>query len=104
VDVDAPDYIKKASRIIELDNLNEEERKVATIYELAEEAWENDVSGAYLLGKDEGVLDGKIEDTVNMVKEVNFSLTKAMSITHLPESARGRLIDELKRLKIIYRT
>jgi hypothetical protein len=97
---------------------------VATIYELAEEAWENDVSGAYLLGKDEGfvdgeliginkgktigiaegVLDGKIEDTVNMINELDITLTKAMSITRLPESARGRLTDELKRLNIIYRT
>jgi hypothetical protein len=111
-----------------LDNLDEEERKMATIYELAEEAWENDVSGAFLLGKDEGEhigidkgktigiaegkvigkaegeLNGKIEDTVNMIKELDISLTKAMSITRLPESARGRLTDELKRLRIIYRT
>jgi hypothetical protein len=58
VDDDAPDYIKKASRIIELDNLDEEERRVATIYELAEEAWENDVSGAWLQGRDDGEVIG----------------------------------------------
>jgi hypothetical protein len=103
VDAEAPAYIKKASRIIELDNLDEEERKMATIYELAEEAWENDVTGAFLLGKDEGELNGKIEGSVNMIKELDISLTRAMSITRLPESARNRLTDELKRLKIIYR-
>jgi hypothetical protein len=119
VNTDAPAYIKKASRIIELDNLDEEERKVATIYELAEEAWENDVSGAWLQGRDdgevigiakgkvlgiaEGELNGKIEDTVNMINELDITLSKAMSITRLPESERSRVIEELKRLKIIYR-
>jgi hypothetical protein len=112
VNADAPDYIRKASRIIELDNLNEAERKMATIYELAEEAWENDVTGAFLQGKDdgralglaEGEVNGKIEGTVNIMKELDLTLTRAMSITSLPESARDRLTDELKRLKIIYRT
>jgi hypothetical protein len=112
VDAKAPDYIKKASRIIKLDNLDEEERKMATIYELAEEAWENDVTGAFLQGKDdgravgliEGEVNGKIEGAVNIIKELNFTLSKAMSLICLPESNRDRLIDELKRQKIIYRS
>jgi hypothetical protein len=124
VNVDAPDYIKKASRIIELDNLDEEERKMATIYELAEEAWENDISGAWLQGRDDGEvigiakgkvigiaegeargeINGKIEGAINIIKELDLTLSKAMSITRLPESAKGRLTDELKRLKIIYRS
>jgi hypothetical protein len=127
VRADAPDYLRKASRIIKLDNLDEEERRMATIYELADEAWENDVSGAWLQGKDDGKalgiaegrilgiaegeaigiakgeINSKIEDTVNMIKELGVTLSKAMSITRLPESARGRLMDELKRLQLSYR-
>jgi hypothetical protein len=125
-------FCLRKSVIIELDNLDEEERRMATIYELADEAWENDVSGAWLQGRDDGevigiekgkvigiaegevigiekgevigIEKGKIEVTVNIIKELELPLSKAMSITRLPESARTRLTDELKRQNIIYRT
>jgi hypothetical protein len=38
-----------------------------------------------------------------MINELDITLSKAMSITRLPESERGRVIEELKKLRIIYR-
>ncbi len=51
----------------------------------------------------EGELKGKLEGTVNIIKELHLSLSRAMAITHLPESGRGRLIEELKRQHIMFK-
>ena len=57
----APDYIKKASSIIEFSNLAEEERNVIT----ALEKWENDrqaeIHYGFLEGRHEGLLEGLLE-------------------------------------------
>ena len=62
---DAPEYIKKASHIIEYENLSEEERKVSAVLEKARadhDAW---FSSAYHDGRD----DGLIEVAKNMLKD-----------------------------------
>jgi predicted transposase/invertase (TIGR01784 family) len=58
---EAPEYIKKASRIIELVNLSEEEREMATLLERAQAEYDAGISGAYHDGKDEGRIEGRIE-------------------------------------------
>jgi predicted transposase YdaD len=53
-------------------------------------------------GNTEGNLNGKLEDTISIIKEFQVTLSKAMSVTKVPESSRSRLKEELKRMNMIY--
>ena len=64
----APEYIKKASAIIEVTNLAEEERMVIT----ALEKWENnrqaEIHQGFLEGEQKGFLEGQTKKTVEFAK------------------------------------
>ena len=54
-------------------------------------------------GWQEGKQKGKLEDTVNIIKEFNVTVTKAMEVTKLSNDKREILICELKRQNIPYK-
>jgi hypothetical protein len=54
----APDYIKKASKILQYVNLGEEEREVFDIIEKAHATWEGELFTAYHDGREEGEASG----------------------------------------------
>ena len=45
---------------------------------------------------------GKLEVAVNMVKELNITVTKALQISNMPESERKFLINALEQAQIPY--
>jgi predicted transposase YdaD len=53
-------------------------------------------------GKIEGRTERQIEDTVNIIRELQISVSHAMRITELPEQERDNVVSKLKRQKIIY--
>jgi flagellar biosynthesis/type III secretory pathway protein FliH len=57
----APDYIKKASKILQYVNLNEEEREVVDIMEKARATWEGELFTAYHDGREKGREEGRAE-------------------------------------------
>ena len=65
---EAPDYIKKASSIIELANLTEEERTVARTIERAQAMYDADMYGSYIEGEEKGVVKGKAEEKIEVAK------------------------------------
>jgi predicted transposase/invertase (TIGR01784 family) len=107
VDVNAPDYILKASRIIEAVNMDEEEHDMLTLLERAQARHEAEIYDAFYDGRNEGKAEGntegKLEAAINIIKELDLPLSKAMSITGLPESEKKQLISELSQLQVIYR-
>jgi predicted transposase/invertase (TIGR01784 family) len=75
---DAPDYIIRASRMIELANLSEEEREMATLLERAQAERDADISGAYHDGRD----DGKKETVKNMLRK-GYDIEEISELTGL---------------------
>ncbi len=57
---------------------------MSTIYELAEEEWENDVVGAYLYGVDDGEAKGMVKGEVSLAK---FLLQKGLQPDWIAEYA-----------------
>jgi hypothetical protein len=53
-------------------------------------------------GKLEGELEGKLIAAINIIKEIQLPLSRAMSIANLQEANRPRLIEELTRMDIAY--
>ena len=53
-------------------------------------------------GKIEGKAEGKIEAAINMIKELQITVSKSMEITKLPEEKRSELIRELENQQIPY--
>jgi hypothetical protein len=53
-------------------------------------------------GMIEGELKSKLEDTINIIKEINLPLSRAMSITKLQENNRSRLVEELTQMGISF--
>jgi predicted transposase YdaD len=53
-------------------------------------------------GEIEGELKGKLEAAINIIKEINLPLSRAMSIVNLQEANRSRLVEELTRMNIAY--
>ena len=64
----APDYIKKASSVIQYANLSEEERRVASVAEKLEEIDLAEKAYVFCEGKAEGRLEEKFEIAKNMQK------------------------------------
>jgi hypothetical protein len=46
--------------------------------------------------------EGKLEAAINIIKEIQLPLSRAMSIANLQEATRPRLIEELTRMDIAY--
>jgi hypothetical protein len=115
VSINAPDYILKASRIIETVNMDEEEHDMLTLLERAQARHEAEIYDAFYDGRDEGKAEGrlegrlegktegKLEATINIIRELDLPLSRAMSVTGLPESEKMQLINELSHMHIIYR-
>jgi predicted transposase YdaD len=53
-------------------------------------------------GREEGAKETKLENAINIIKEINFPLSRVMSITRLQEDSRERLVKELTRMNIAY--
>ena len=69
---DAPEYIRKASRIIEFYNLTEEERNMAIALEKARAIIDAEINSSFFDGKDiglnEGLVKGKSEEKLTIAK------------------------------------
>ena len=50
----------------------------------------------------EGIIEGKIEAAVNMIKNMEISVTEAMRILEIPKKEKNKLIKELKKRNIEY--
>jgi predicted transposase/invertase (TIGR01784 family) len=92
---DAPDYIKKASHIIEVVNLDKEEREMVDMMERVQAVYDSTVYSSYLDGKNEGKLEGKLEGTRAVAKN---ALDKGASIDFVQEIT-GLDIQTLLRLQ-----
>lgn len=90
----APDYIKKAGRIIEFVNLSEEERKVSTLLERAQHERDHELSGAYHDGRDEGKAEGIT------IRNIEIAKTMLQEGEPLDKVARytGLTLDQIKSL------
>jgi predicted transposase/invertase (TIGR01784 family) len=94
VSEDAPEYIKKASRLIEFVNLREEEKTVALALEKAQAIYDADMSDAYHDGKDDGIAEGMekgreegikkgMEETIKKIaKETGLNLEKLQEMVY----------------------
>ena len=50
----------------------------------------------------QGIEQGKMEAVVNMIKELQITVSKAMKVAKLPEEKRAELIRELENKQISY--
>ena len=76
--LEAPEYIRKASHIIEYENLSEEERNVSAVLEKARADYDAGFSSAY----HDGIEKGLIEVAKNMLKN-GEPIEKVISYTGL---------------------
>ena len=91
----APDYIKKASRVIQFANLSEEERKLATMMEKLEEI--DLAEKAYLF--EEGIAKGRAKGIAKEKVNVAKNLQKmGMSLKDISK-ATGLTVKKLKSLR-----
>ena len=67
---DAPEYIKKAARIISIDNLEPEEREMINQLEDAQEVYKSTIYTAYLDGKTEGKAEGEKDKTIAIARNL----------------------------------
>jgi len=87
---DAPEYIRKASRIIEKANLTQEERDVINQMERAEEIYKDTIYTARL----EGERIGKAEERIAIARNalhMGMTITEVSKLTGVPE-------DEIRKL------
>jgi predicted transposase/invertase (TIGR01784 family) len=82
---DAPEYIKKAARIISIDNLEPEEREMINQLEDAQEVYKSTIYTAYLDGKIEGKIEGEIEGEIK--GEKNKAIAIARNLLQMGMSA-----------------
>ena len=75
----APEYIKKASSLIEMVNLEEEERKVVDVLEKAQAILDAEYSSAFFDGRDEGILQ-----MAKAMLQHGLTHEKIAGITNLP--------------------
>ena len=68
IDTSAPEYIKKASNIIEFINLAEEEKIVVDLLEKAEADRVAEIHQGFLDGRQEGFLDGESNRSIKVAK------------------------------------
>jgi uncharacterized protein YerC len=77
----APDYIKKASEVIDFVNLREEERQVADAIEKAKATLQDELDYSFFEGKAEGKAEGEMTGMLNVLKMLKL----------------GKSIDEIMR-------
>lgn len=75
----APDYIKKASRIIAVANLSEEERKMATMLEKAQADYDAQITSSYYYG-----LEDKAKEMAKKMLKRGEPIGKIAEYTDLP--------------------
>jgi predicted transposase/invertase (TIGR01784 family) len=68
----------------------------------AENDRESQLVSAHRKGLAQGIEQGKIEVTINIIKELQITVSKAMEITKLAEEKRAELIRELENQQIPY--
>ena len=95
---DAPEYIKKASYIIEYANLSEEEKKVSEVLEKARADYDAGFSSAYNDGIEIGKQEREIEMAKDMLKD-NEPVEKIIRYVRFNESTIIRLKTELDNEK-----
>ena len=91
---DAPAYIRKASQIVEFDNLEPEEREMIDQLEKAQEVYNSTIHTAYLDGKAEGEAKGEAQKMI----EIAQNLLKMGMKTEGIAAATGLSPDEIKKL------
>ena len=91
---DAPAYIRKASQIVEFDNLEPEEREMIDQLEKAQEVYKSTIHTAYLDGKTEGEAKGEAKKMI----EIARNLLKMGIATEVVADATGLSPNEIKKL------
>ena len=85
---DAPEYIRKACRIIDFANLGKEEREVAFALEKGQAIYDAGLVSSYLDGKDDGKAEGIVEGKAEGKAERNVEFAINMM-------ANGEPIDKI---------
>jgi len=94
---DAPDYIKKASEVIDFTNLGEEERKVAEALEKAQATIQDELAYSFYEGRAEGVAEGEAR-LLNERRETAKSMFGMGLTSEQIAKALRTSIDEVNRL------
>ena len=77
---EAPEYIRRASSIIEFSNLTEEELNMARTLERAQAIIDAEMYGSYIEGRAEGVAEGEAKGSVKGVELVTSFLREGLSV------------------------
>jgi predicted transposase/invertase (TIGR01784 family) len=91
---DAPEYIRKAAQLVEIDNLEPEEREMIDQLEKAQEVYESTIDTAYLDGMEEGEARGAGKKQIEIVRRL---LGRNRPMDEIAEDT-GMSPDEIKRL------
>ena len=75
------------------------ERRLQEMFALLEDY---DVQATRREAKDEAKIEAKIEAVVNIIKELQLTLTKALNVVKLDSKYRDQVINELQRQNIAY--
>jgi predicted transposase/invertase (TIGR01784 family) len=67
ISTNAPDYIKKASEVVDFANLGEEERQVAEAIEKASATLQDELDYSYYEGMEKGILKGIAQVAINFL-------------------------------------
>jgi predicted transposase/invertase (TIGR01784 family) len=98
---DAPEYIRKAARVIEIANLTQEERDMIDRLERAREIYKNELYSAQLEGREEGEKIGEARGEARL-KEKTIAIAQSlleagMSIFDVSRHT-GATEDEIRKL------
>ena len=95
---DAPDYIKKAARVIEIANMTQEERDMFEQFERAEERYKNTIYAALLEGEERGIKVGEERGVKSKAIAIARNLLGAgMSIVDISRHT-GLTEDEIRQI------
>jgi len=98
----APEYIKKAARIISIDNLEPEEREMINRLEDNQEVYKSIIYTAYLDGKTEGEMIGEARGEAKGEKEKAIAIAQSLFGAGMPISEISRHTsmteDEIRKL------
>ena len=92
-------YLSEMGALV-LDTISKDnDERIASFYRLKAE---HDRESQMLYAEYKGREQGKLESAINIVKELNVTVTKALKVANLPESERETLIDALNQAQIPY--
>jgi hypothetical protein len=100
VSVDAPEYIKKACQVIEVENLSEEEKKVITLLEKAQADLDAQLSSSYFDGWDDGWDGGWDGGWDNKAEEIAKILLSDGYKTEMVSKHTGLSLEAIQKLQI----